>query len=106
MPSDQRLNFRLNLEEGFRSVLHEYDDGSFDVLEYADGARETILTDGSEKCTRTSPIQEAGIYNGCVYDARLEGREPCDWLPVHVEADDVVVSPPLGPFIRELAVER
>ena len=37
MPSDQRLNFRLNLEEGFRSVLHEYDDGSFDVLEYADG---------------------------------------------------------------------
>ena len=38
MPSDQRLNFRLNLEEGFRSVLHEYDDGSFDVLEYADSA--------------------------------------------------------------------
>ena len=38
MPSDQRLNFRLNSEEGFRSVLHEYDDGSFDVLEYADGA--------------------------------------------------------------------
>lgn len=38
MPSDQRLNFRLDSEEGFRSVLHEYDDKSFDVLEYADGA--------------------------------------------------------------------
>ena len=110
---ENRLDFDLSLGWMYAKRYHNgsmakriaYVSAQLD-LEYADGARETILTDGSEKCTRTSPIREAGIYNGCVYDARLEGREPCDWLPVHVEADDVVVSPPLGPFIRELAVER
>jgi alpha-L-rhamnosidase len=40
-------------------------------LDYADGSRETIVTDGSWKAA-ASPIIRSEIYAGEVYDARLE----------------------------------
>jgi alpha-L-rhamnosidase len=40
-------------------------------LDYADGSRETVVTDGSWK-TAASPIVRSEIYAGEVYDARME----------------------------------
>jgi alpha-L-rhamnosidase len=45
-------------------------------LEFYDGSRQTVISDGSWK-TRLSPIVSNSIYNGEVYDARLEYGK--DW---------------------------
>ena len=41
-------------------------------IEYTDGSRETIGTDGSWKCTTDGPVRSSEIYHGETYDARLE----------------------------------
>ncbi len=41
-------------------------------LEYTDGSRETIGTDGSWKYSTDGPIRNSEIYHGETYDARLE----------------------------------
>ncbi|HWR11725.1 MAG TPA: family 78 glycoside hydrolase catalytic domain [Rectinemataceae bacterium] len=41
------------------------------LLEYGDGSRQTLLSDGTWTCSR-GPILHNGIYSGEVYDARLE----------------------------------
>lgn len=40
-------------------------------VEYRDGSRQVVVTDGSWRASR-GPILESGIYDGEVYDARLE----------------------------------
>ena len=57
------------------------------VLDYDDGAVETITTDDSWRAT-TGPILESDIYNGETYDARLEmpgwdapGFDDAAWTP-------------------------
>ncbi len=45
-------------------------------IEYVDGSRETIVTDGSWKVTDNGPTREADIIMGEAYDAR---RELGDW---------------------------
>jgi alpha-L-rhamnosidase len=41
-------------------------------IEYADGSRETVVTDGSWKASDAGPIQEADLLMGETYDARKE----------------------------------
>ncbi len=41
-------------------------------IEYADGSRESVVTDGSWKVTGAGPIQEGDFLMGEVYDARKE----------------------------------
>lgn len=41
-------------------------------IEYADGSRETVVTDGSWKTTSDGPIREADFLMGEFYDARKE----------------------------------
>jgi len=41
-------------------------------LEYADGSRETIGSDGSWKYSADGPVRNSEIYHGETYDARLE----------------------------------
>ncbi len=45
-------------------------------LEYADGSKEVIATDGNWKLTRDGPIRANSEYDGESYDAR---REPAGW---------------------------
>ena len=52
-------------------------------LEYADGSREEIATDGSWLSAYTGPVTDTGIYDGERYDARkgvegLVASVPCD----------------------------
>jgi len=63
-------------------------------IEYADGSRQTVITDPSWK-TAASPIVDSSIYGGEVYDARLEkpgwnktGFDDSHWLTA------VAVGPP------------
>ncbi len=62
-------------------------------VEFADGQKQTIISDGSWRCTTDGPIRSAGIYEGEVYDARKEmdgwdmpGFEASSW-PSAVAAD-------------------
>jgi alpha-L-rhamnosidase len=41
-------------------------------IKYTDGTHETIITDGSWKTSDEGPIRSSEIYNGEVYDARME----------------------------------
>ena len=45
-------------------------------IEFADGSRQTIVSDGSWRGTTDGPLRFAGIYEGETYDAR---REMPDW---------------------------
>lgn len=58
-------------------------------LEYADGSRELVMSDGSWTYTRNGPVRSSDIYQGEAYDARLElhgwatvGYDDGDWAPV------------------------
>ncbi|HEX5322638.1 MAG TPA: glycoside hydrolase family 78 protein [Capsulimonadaceae bacterium] len=60
-------------------------------IEYADGTRETIVTDSSWKAG-TGPILSSSLMKGETYDARLEmpgwdkaGFDDSAWLPAQVE---------------------
>jgi alpha-L-rhamnosidase len=41
-------------------------------IEFEDGGRQTVGTDGSWRGTTDGPLQFAGIYEGATYDARAE----------------------------------
>ena len=78
------------------------------VIEYADGTRETIVTNDSWKCYDRGPITFNGLQNGEEYDARKEvngwdapGFDDSSWNPatlfaappVNVEIQGYVGSP-------------
>ncbi|MCI2088879.1 MAG: glycoside hydrolase family 78 protein [Prevotella sp.] len=42
------------------------------VINYADGSRQVIVTDGRWKCTDQGPVRSDGLYTGEDYDARKE----------------------------------
>ena len=78
------------------------------VIEYADGTRETIVTNDSWKCYDRGPITFNGLQNGEEYDARKEvngwdapGFDDSSWKPatlfaappVNVEIQGYVGSP-------------
>ena len=70
-------------------------------ITYADGSRETIVSDGQWEGTFEGPIVASSIYDGEVYDAR---RTPSDWKPVVVntELGSAVLQPkPFAP-VREM----
>ncbi len=54
-------------------------------LVYADGSRETIVSDASWKLSVDGPIRSNSEYDGEVYDARLETADP-KWEPAHIVA--------------------
>jgi len=76
------------------------------IIEYTDGTADTVISDGSWKSS-TGPIRYADLYNGEIYDARLErkgwttpGFDDKDWTGVVVRdypRDNLVatVSPPV-----------
>jgi alpha-L-rhamnosidase len=77
-------------------------------ITYANGKTATVLSDGSWK-TATGPILESDIYNGEVYDARLErkgwssaGYKDSDWGAVKTMAlsKDILVAPQGVPVRR------
>lgn len=47
------------------------------ALGYADGTRETVVTDGSWEWTAKSPISYTSLYHGERYDAALEDADWC-----------------------------
>jgi alpha-L-rhamnosidase len=60
-------------------------------IEYADGTKETIATDGSWKATKDGPITMNSIYNGEIYNAMKElsgwdqpGYNDARWKPVNI----------------------
>ena len=78
------------------------------MIEYADGTRETIVTNDSWKCYDRGPITFNGLQNGEEYDARKEvngwdapGFDDSSWKPatlfaappVNVEIQGYVGSP-------------
>ncbi|MFZ5518914.1 MAG: family 78 glycoside hydrolase catalytic domain [Candidatus Zhuqueibacterota bacterium] len=76
---------------------------------FQDGTSEMIVTDGSWK-SATGPILESDIYNGEVYDARLEkpgwsniGFDDSDWNPVTFpdHSKDMLVAS-YGPPVRRI----
>ena len=42
------------------------------VVDYADGTRQTVTTDGTWRCTTDGPVMENSLFNGEDYDARRE----------------------------------
>ncbi|HEU6449522.1 MAG TPA: family 78 glycoside hydrolase catalytic domain [Verrucomicrobiae bacterium] len=78
-------------------------------IEYADGTRETIVTDKSWRAA-TGPIRSADLMAGCVYDARLQMDnwakakfEASNWQPVATGLRTVDSKKPLSPFVIEAA---
>ena len=76
---------------------------------YRDGSREAIITDQTWKVS-TGPILMSDIYNGEVYDARLEienwskGRfDETGWADVRIanQSKDILVAP-IGPAVRRI----
>jgi len=58
-------------------------------VERADGSLQTLVTDGTWRCTLDGPWQKADIYDGVTYDARKEaedwnrpGFQDAAWQPV------------------------
>lgn len=58
------------------------------AVEYADGSREIIVSDGSWKATNAGPVRKNEIYFGEIYDARMEmpgwntvGFDDRNWNP-------------------------
>ena len=76
-------------------------------IEYEDGAAERIVTDGSWRAA-TGPILASDIYDGEIYDARLEregwcaaGCDDSDWAGVRLVARDLAtLVAPSGPPVR------
>lgn len=64
-------------------------------LEFADGEKQTLVTDETWQCTTAGPILAAGIYDGETYDARREQTRwdsadyaTAGWEPVNCSALD------------------
>lgn len=71
-------------------------------ISYADGRVQTVASDETWKATNEGPICFSGIYDGEVYDARLEmpgwsqaGYDDQKWAAVHAEpvGDDILLVP-------------
>jgi len=78
-------------------------------IEYADGTRETIASDGSWR-TATGPIRSADLMMGCTYDARLRqddwaqpGFDASAWQPVATGLRALDSQKPLAAFTIEAA---
>jgi len=79
------------------------------VIRYADGGVETVGTDATWRAA-TGPILASTIYDGEIYDARLErrgwdapGHEDGDWAPVRVvDAPKEILVAPAGPPVRRI----
>ena len=68
-------------------------------IEFADGSRQVIATDGTWRGTTDGPLRFAGIYEGATYDARKEmagwdkpGLEDGKWTAVHLPDGDLKVG--------------
>jgi alpha-L-rhamnosidase len=80
-------------------------------VEYADGTSERLVTDTAWRAA-TGPILSSELYDGEVYDARLEqpgwaapGYDDNDWAPVEALAWDLGrLAVPPGPPVRRTAV--
>jgi alpha-L-rhamnosidase len=78
-------------------------------LTFADGSTQTVVSDESWKAT-TGPILSSDIYNGEVYDARLEkpgwsapGYDTSGWRGVRViEHSKEILIAPAGPPVRRI----
>jgi len=64
-------------------------------IERADGTRQIVATDNSWRTTTDGPIRSSGIYDGEMYDARLEmpgwdmpGFNDSNWSPALVKSRD------------------
>ena len=79
------------------------------VVRYADGREQVVATDERWKAA-TGPVVASDLYNGEVYDARLErtgwsqpGYAAADWKGVRVESYPTQhVVAPVGPPIRRV----
>ena len=78
-------------------------------IEYADGTRETIASDGSWR-TATGPIRSADLMMGCTCDARLRqddwaqpNFDDSAWQPVATVLRPLDAQKPLPPFAIEAA---
>jgi len=78
-------------------------------IEYADGTRETIASDGSWRAA-TGPIRSADLMMGCTYDARLRqddwaqpNFEDSAWQPVATGLRPLDAQKPLPAFAIEAA---
>ncbi len=99
---------RLGYGGGQRNIYGEHA-GLLAQLEitYADGSRERVISDGSWRAA-TGPLLSSQIYDGEVYDARLErpgwsapGYDDGDWAGVRPLAQSkAVLVAPAGPPIR------
>jgi alpha-L-rhamnosidase len=63
-------------------------------LTYSDGSSESVISDGSWKSSDSGPIRFSELYDGEVYDARMEkpgwnksGYDDAAWQPVIVKED-------------------
>ncbi len=61
-------------------------------IEYSDGTRETVVTDGSWKSSNEGPIRASDIYHGETFDARREdpawrenGYDDSRWVGVQIK---------------------
>jgi alpha-L-rhamnosidase len=71
-------------------------------INYSDGSRETIVTDGSWRTSDEGPIRVSEIYNGETVDARMEkpgwdksGYDDKNWKPVtekNESADNLIAT--------------
>jgi alpha-L-rhamnosidase len=66
--------YRTNLAWNNNRNIYGKKIGLLEQLEiiYADGSRETIISDGSWKTSDQGPVRSSEIYNGEVYDTRKE----------------------------------
>ena len=78
-------------------------------IEYADGTRETIASDGTWRAA-TGPIRSADLMMGCTYDARLQqdgwaqpGFDDSAWQPVATGLRPLDAQKPLSAFAIEAA---
>ena len=80
------------------------------VITYRDGSTERVMTDASWVCA-TGPILANDVYNGELYDSRLEktgwsvaGYAATDWKPVTtIPAPAISLVAPEGPAIVKVA---
>ena len=68
-------------------------------IEFADGRRQTIVSDDSWRGTADGPLRFAGIYEGVTYDARKEmpgwdapGFDDSKWLALQPRGADLKVG--------------
>ncbi|MCW4386242.1 glycoside hydrolase family 78 protein [Salinibacterium sp. SYSU T00001] len=77
------------------------------VIEYVDGASETIVSDASWRASTAGPLVASGLYAGETYDARREqpgwssaGFGDSDWAAVRVDGAFPTPEPRSAPPVR------